>query len=138
MITKKTCSHCGREVPESSKVGESCPHCGAYWSDEKENKPIPSYEPSEEVIRRNLWREHEEKIGDKIPQEEKDALAEIAMEGRVKYVDQPIEGSYFMIEDGHVIALNLYGTIVGISEDEVVDVMEYLGQAWIDFSSTIK
>ena len=112
MLTKKTCSQCGREVPESSKMGENCPHCGAYWSDEKEYKRIPSYEPSEEVIRRNLWREHKEKIGDKISQQEKDALAEIAMMGRIEYVDQPIEGSYFIIEDGHVIELNIYALSV--------------------------
>jgi len=109
MTIKKTCSQCTREVPAESKASDYCPHCGAYWSDEKEKKPIPSYEPSEEVIRRNLWREHEEKIGDKIPKEEKEALYEIAMLGRIKYADQPVEESYFMIEGGHVVALNLYG-----------------------------
>ena len=71
---KKSCSHCAREVPANSKAGEKCPHCGVYWSDEKEFKPIPAYEPSEEVIRRNLWIKIEAKIIDKIPQQEKDAL----------------------------------------------------------------
>lgn len=108
MTVKKTCSQCAREVPPESKLGDYCPHCGAYWSDEKESKPIPVYEPSEEDVRRNLWREHEEKIGDKLPQTEKDALAELAMMGRIKYVDKPIEGSYFIIENGHVVAINTY------------------------------
>ncbi|MBN1995972.1 hypothetical protein JW935_00385 [candidate division KSB1 bacterium] len=30
----KTCSRCGRSVPLSSHAGQSCPHCGAYWSTE--------------------------------------------------------------------------------------------------------
>jgi hypothetical protein len=110
MSFKKTCSQCGREVAESSKAGDRCPHCGVYWSDEREFKPIPVYEPSEENIRRKLWKEIKLKIGDKIPESEKNALAELAMEGRIKYLDHhDKDESYFMIEDGHVTALHIYG-----------------------------
>jgi hypothetical protein len=109
MSLKKSCSHCGREVSETSKAGENCPHCGAYWSDEKDYKPIPVYEPSEEDIRRNLWRDIEVKIGDKIPQGEKDALADLAKDGRIQYLDKYKEDeNHFLIEDGHVSVLNLY------------------------------
>ena len=34
-LTSKSCSRCGREVPLSSARGQTCPHCGAYWSDER-------------------------------------------------------------------------------------------------------
>jgi hypothetical protein len=30
----KECSRCGREVPPDSRVGKTCPHCGAYWARE--------------------------------------------------------------------------------------------------------
>lgn len=35
---RKTCSRCGRGVPQSARRGESCPHCGAYWSFEHEER----------------------------------------------------------------------------------------------------
>lgn len=30
----KSCSRCGRQVSLSSTAGQTCPHCGAYWSTE--------------------------------------------------------------------------------------------------------
>jgi uncharacterized membrane protein YgcG len=35
---EKTCSRCGRVVSSSSRAGQSCPHCGAYWSTETEKR----------------------------------------------------------------------------------------------------
>jgi hypothetical protein len=35
---QKTCSRCGRVVPSTSRPGQSCPHCGAYWSTESEKR----------------------------------------------------------------------------------------------------
>lgn len=32
----KVCCSCGKPVPDSSKAGGTCPHCGAYWSVEKD------------------------------------------------------------------------------------------------------
>ena len=109
MSVKKTCSNCGREVSSSSKSGETCPHCGAYWSHESDYKPASAYEPSEESIRRKLWEEISNRIGDKIPQIEKDALADLAKEGRIQYLDKFTEDEhFFLIEDGHVTVLNIY------------------------------
>jgi hypothetical protein len=31
---EKTCGRCGRVVPSSSRPGQNCPHCGAYWGTE--------------------------------------------------------------------------------------------------------
>ena len=36
-LMRKSCSHCGREVSLSSRVGQQCPHCGAHWSAERRN-----------------------------------------------------------------------------------------------------
>jgi len=37
-VTKiKKCKACGEIVPNSSKEGDYCPHCGAYWNSEKIN-----------------------------------------------------------------------------------------------------
>lgn len=33
--TQKSCSACGRQVALTSQAGQSCPNCGAYWSDER-------------------------------------------------------------------------------------------------------
>jgi hypothetical protein len=33
---EKRCTNCGKVVPSSSKAGGTCPHCGAYWSVEKD------------------------------------------------------------------------------------------------------
>jgi hypothetical protein len=30
-VQKKVCSRCNKEVPNSAKVGDKCPHCGALW-----------------------------------------------------------------------------------------------------------
>ena len=35
---QKTCSRCGKVVPLSAHRGQSCPHCGAYWSYENEQR----------------------------------------------------------------------------------------------------
>jgi hypothetical protein len=34
-VMSKSCSNCGASVSLSSRVGEQCPHCGAYWSGEQ-------------------------------------------------------------------------------------------------------
>ncbi len=34
-LSDKSCSACGRSVSLSSLAGQRCPHCGAYWSDER-------------------------------------------------------------------------------------------------------
>jgi hypothetical protein len=34
-LIAKGCSNCERSVSPNSRVGESCPYCGAYWSDER-------------------------------------------------------------------------------------------------------
>ncbi len=31
VAVSKACSRCSRPVPLSSRVGQACPHCGAYW-----------------------------------------------------------------------------------------------------------
>jgi predicted RNA-binding Zn-ribbon protein involved in translation (DUF1610 family) len=31
---RKTCGHCGMQVPNSSQVGDKCPHCGVIWGRE--------------------------------------------------------------------------------------------------------
>lgn len=30
-----SCDSCGRAVSSSSRKGENCPHCGAYWAEER-------------------------------------------------------------------------------------------------------
>jgi len=35
--TEKSCTKCEKHVPESSKVGDKCPHCGALWTNEVES-----------------------------------------------------------------------------------------------------
>jgi hypothetical protein len=37
-LADKSCSACGRSVSLSSSAGQRCPHCGAYWSAEREIK----------------------------------------------------------------------------------------------------
>ncbi len=32
----KTCSRCGKSVSAAARAGQRCPHCGAYWSSEKQ------------------------------------------------------------------------------------------------------
>ncbi|RPH90662.1 MAG: hypothetical protein EHM72_18910 [Calditrichaeota bacterium] len=34
-VSQKTCGACGRIVSVSAHAGQSCPHCGAYWGEEK-------------------------------------------------------------------------------------------------------
>ena len=34
-ITSKSCGKCGKGVPNSSKVGDQCPHCGVIWGLER-------------------------------------------------------------------------------------------------------
>jgi hypothetical protein len=34
-LVDKQCSACGRSVSMSSRAGQRCPHCRAYWSGEK-------------------------------------------------------------------------------------------------------
>ena len=36
VLIEKRCGACGKPVPLSSRVGQHCPHCGAYWAFEKE------------------------------------------------------------------------------------------------------
>lgn len=38
MSIEANCGNCGRPVSISSHAGQSCPHCGAYWSYERWNK----------------------------------------------------------------------------------------------------
>ncbi len=35
MVYEKRCLSCNRAVPDSSKAGDRCPHCGVYWSYEE-------------------------------------------------------------------------------------------------------
>lgn len=32
---RKHCENCGRVVSRSAQKGQTCPHCGAYWSYER-------------------------------------------------------------------------------------------------------
>ncbi len=34
LTLSKHCSACGKIVSNSSRAGQRCPHCGAYWSTE--------------------------------------------------------------------------------------------------------
>jgi hypothetical protein len=37
-ISSKSCSACGKNVPLTSRPGQRCPHCGAYWSTETQRR----------------------------------------------------------------------------------------------------
>jgi ssDNA-binding Zn-finger/Zn-ribbon topoisomerase 1 len=35
---EKNCGRCGRVVSSSSRAGQNCPYCGAYWGAESEKR----------------------------------------------------------------------------------------------------
>lgn len=34
-LVQKVCENCGRTVSRAAQRGQTCPHCGAYWADER-------------------------------------------------------------------------------------------------------
>jgi hypothetical protein len=42
-VETKTCDKCKKEVPNTSKAGDRCPHCGTYWGFEQGQDGTKTY-----------------------------------------------------------------------------------------------